>query len=204
MNYEHPYIFYLLSYLNSRHYQRNAIKLKMRIEPKIVMVSQAIVLIYAFIMTTISMVRPKGVSVPIFISLIVMVTSIFLIMRRETYLPFLGTAAIPNTAFKDELTPDKANTQVVLKLPDSVPDGTKVVYWGAQPSERVIDNPMSAYKDFKNVGIATVSNHFATITFHCPARYKIPVGITLNRHIHYRLIYNNGLIGPVETHYVKC
>ena len=128
--------------------------------------------------------------------------ALFLFFQRDTYLPFLGQAALPASLLKEVTVPDNAN--VTVNLPMEAPNGTKVVYWGAMPSEVVYPTPWDAYGAFPNAGVTVVKNGIAVVRFHCPSKYKIPTGRTLNRHIHYRVMGENGMLGSVETKYVQC
>jgi len=137
------------------------------------------------------------------VSLIVFVMIIWVMFRRDTFLPFLGYAAYPVSLVPKESVPLGANKEVTL--PIDAPDGTRVIYWGAKPSEQVKNNPITAYGDYSNAGVATVESKEAIIRFGCPSEYKVGLGKRLRRHIHYRLCCaQSGLIGPVETVWVTC
>lgn len=133
----------------------------------------------------------------------VFISGLWIGISRDTYLPFLGRTAIPPTVLKDSAYPQHSNTTIVLNLPH-VSNGTKVVYWGAKPATQVKSNPMQAYDDFSNAGVAIVVNGKATLRFHCPGQYIVGSLKTLNRHVHYRVYDRRGLLGPVKTHNVKC
>jgi hypothetical protein len=142
------------------------------------------------------------------ISFVVLLCILWLGLHRDTYLPFLGSAAFPASLVLSERVPDNANIQVIVPMP-GVADGTKLLYWGAQPESKekaVAENPWTAYSDYTNAGVTTVREGMATIRFNCPGRYKVPLGIVpLKRHLHYRLCCEkNTLLGPVRTLWVKC
>lgn len=139
-----------------------------------------------------------------FICVFVFAASLYLIIQRDTYLPFLGNTAMPTSFFKTAVSPEGANVEAVIDV--NAPNNTKVVYWGAMPADKskVMPNPTSAYKDYTNAGIATVVDGKAKIRFFCPMKYEVPWGKVLERHIHYRVITKDGVIGPVKTSYVKC
>lgn len=128
--------------------------------------------------------------------------ALFLFVQRDTYLPFLGHAAVPASLLKEASIPDGANVSV--QIPVDAPDGTKLIYWGAKPSDVVYPTPWDAYDSFTNAGVTLVKNGAVTIRFHCPSKYRIPSGRTLNRHVHYRVAGENGMVGPVQTKYVNC
>lgn len=132
------------------------------------------------------------------------VTVVFVLIlgtRRDTYLPFLGTTVMPAALLK---TPTEAVGDVTSKLYINMPDGTPVVYWASMPSDTVIEDPFKAYAEFKNSNMAVVKNKTAELRVECPSKYKIPSGRTLQPHVHYRVVYKNGLLGPVETVNVVC
>lgn len=126
--------------------------------------------------------------------------------RRDTYLPFLGYAAFPPSLIpKEDVAPKGATQSIELPFDESVKDGTIVVYWGALPLNEVSDSPEQAYDSFVNSGTAVVRNGTAKITFQCPGEYNIPSGRKLKRHLHYRLCCAKyGMLGPVQTVYVRC
>ena len=126
---------------------------------------------------------------------------VYLGMHRNTYLPFLGPTVLPSSLLKD-ITDTKMG-DVHVKVPLDVPDNTKVVYWAATPSSKVLETPYEAYNDFSNMGVASVKNREATFHIECPASYKVPFTV-LKPHVHYRIVYPNGLLGSVKTMFVNC
>ncbi len=133
---------------------------------------------------------------------------IYLGTNKNLYLPFLGYAALPPILFQKELTPSGATETVTLTL-NNIPNDTKIVYWAATSSKdknTIHPNPVEAYGDYSNTGITTVKNNKAILYFNCPDRYNVGTfKKTLNKHIHYRLIYpNSPMLSPVYTQYVKC
>jgi len=103
---------------------------------------------------------------------------------------------------KDVYIPDHANVETVIHVNE--PDGTKIAFWGALPSDKVAPNPRKAYSNYANAGIAEVYHGKATLKFWCPSKYNVPFGMTLNRHVHYRVVEANGMMSAVRTTYVKC
>ena len=137
------------------------------------------------------------------ISFVIIVLVIYLASKRTTYLPFLGYAAIPKSVIIDSKYPTDANIE--LNLPFKYKDGTKIIYWGAKPASQTVSNPTQAYDDYSNAGVTSVLNGSGLIKFNCPAKYVVPWGKTLDRHLHYRVVNTEGgMIGPVQTLYVKC
>lgn len=138
------------------------------------------------------------------VALLAGLAAFFKIMQRDTHLPFLGRAAIPATALKDDFVPAGANVKVEVVL-QNAKDGDKVIYWGANPGNEVASSPWKAYGEYENTGIATVKNGRAVLMFMCPTRYTVPFGKTLDRHVHYRLCCEvTGMLGRVETAKVNC
>lgn len=149
--------------------------------------------------------RNSGVFVK-FVATLVLVMTVVLIIRRDTYLPFLGYAAFPSSLVPDgDVHPKNATKEVELVFDEYVKDGTTVIYWGALPSDDVARTPQLAYGNFNNTGVTKVSHGKAMIKFACPGEYYVPSGKKLNRHIHYRLCCEKyGMLGPVQTAYVRC
>jgi hypothetical protein len=170
---------------------------------RIDMITHSIVLLYTVYFSFKHMVVPnEKVGKKIF-AFLAFVSTIWLLAHRDTYLPFLGYAAIPPSVFKDTMMISNANVETTLDNLN-VPDNTRVVFWAAKENTQTQDNPHSAYNDYSNSGITTVKNGKAVVHFYCPGRYKVGPGYTLKRHIHYRMILDNGLVTPVVTKYVTC
>lgn len=138
------------------------------------------------------------------IAAIVLVTVIYLGSFRNTYLPFLGPTVLPQSLLKEPGKVAKTGaTHVTLFA--NVPDNTKVIYWAAKSSQDIIfEDPYVAYEDYTNAGVTLVKNKQANLIIDCPSSYKIPSGKTLSPHVHYRIVYPNGILGSVQTLYVKC
>lgn len=169
------------------------------------MYMMAIVLIFA-IYKAFFVILDSGVSSTIIhkvVALAVFVSAAILLFQRDTYLPFLGRMAIPSSVLKESAHPAHANTEVTLQLP-RVSNGTKVVYWGAKPASKVQKTPWAAYDDFSNAGVAVVVDGKAILRFNCPSKYTVGAFKTLNRHIHYRVYDQRGMLGPIQTRFVNC
>lgn len=138
-----------------------------------------------------------------FVALIVLIMTLWMVFRRDTYLPFLGYAAFPKSLIPNDFAPVNSNTEITV--PFNAPDGTRVIYWGAMSSAKTQDSPQAAYGDYSNAGVTTVQHGEAVVRFHCPAEYYVPWGKKLKRHLHYRFCCaKSGLIGPVKTLWVNC
>lgn len=139
------------------------------------------------------------------ISIIIIILIIYVSIKRDTYLPFLGLCAYPPSLVANEIKPNGANIELVIDV--DYPDNSKVIYWGANSTNKNIikNNPIEAYGDYTNSGIAIVFNKKAKITFFCPDKYKVNSMGNIKRHIHYRVMSpNNPLLSSVNTLYVNC
>jgi hypothetical protein len=140
------------------------------------------------------------------ICIIVLISTIFLILKKETFLPFLGATFLPESLLTEPHYPDGANLVYTINM-SKYEDGTKVIYWASNNTGNVISNPYEAYDGYNNAGIAVVKKGRADIRIFCPDKYKVNkmFTVTLNKHFHYRIVCKNtGFIGPVQTFYVDC
>jgi hypothetical protein len=136
------------------------------------------------------------------LGLIILIIVVYLSAHRDTFLPFIGETVFPYTLIKDA-TITRGNVTKTIAVNE--PNGTKVAYWAAMPDNKVDSNPQIAYDNYANVGIAIVNEGQAALNVNCPAQYKVPpFNKTLERHIHYRIIYKNGMVSEVHTVKVKC
>lgn len=170
-------------------------------------IGQAIVLLFALFASVKLMLHKESNTVVKFIALLVIIITLWLVFQRDTYLPFLGYAAFPKSLLPNDFSPVNANTEITLHVDAS--DGTRLIYWGAMSSDKpngVFGDPRTAYGNYSNAGVATVKRGEANVRFHCPGEYKVMGGgRQLKRHIHYRLCcQKSGLLGPVQTAWVKC
>ena len=118
---------------------------------------------------------------------------------------FLGDSAFPVGLVPNEMYPPKSNFENELDF--DYPDGSKVIYWSANPNpeHKTFETPQDAYGDYKNSGVAIVNNHKAILHLNCPDKYKVPTGMVLDKHIHYRVATpNNPIISGVKTIFIKC
>uniref|UniRef100_A0A6C0LYU1 Uncharacterized protein n=1 Tax=viral metagenome TaxID=1070528 RepID=A0A6C0LYU1_9ZZZZ len=131
---------------------------------------------------------------------------VVLMMKKETFLPFLGLAHLPNTLIAEEKIPNGANISYSIDMND-YEDGTKIIYWAANKTDKIIEDPYEAYKNYNNVGVTKVKNGKAEVRIFCPDRYKVKKVFTqlLERHFHYRIVFKDtGFLSPVMTVKVDC
>jgi hypothetical protein len=170
--------------------------------PSKAMAAHAVTLVFTFVTCVVLIFRkPSPFLVPVCV--VVGTMAAWLLTRRDTYLPFLGAAAIPSTLLKDRVVPADANVEAIIDV--DAADGSRVLYWGARASSIVESNPWRAYDDYSNAGVATVVDKKAVIVFNCPGEYEVRMRGKLDRHVHFRVASSApGIIGPVQTAFVKC
>jgi uncharacterized membrane protein YuzA (DUF378 family) len=137
------------------------------------------------------------------IYIVIGAAALFLVLRRDIYLPFLGETVLPGSALTIK-TPQNANEQVSIKTLPS----TKVVYWAAEPDpNQGTDVPdwTQAYSEFENSGVAlSDKSGNAILRFRGPPQtYKVPVMGKLESHVHFRVCDPTGMMGPVQTMMIK-
>ena len=146
-----------------------------------------------------------------FLSIILIFSLIYISNFKETFLPFLGNAVYPISLIPSSIYPQNSNFSLEVNL--NYPNGTKVIYWAANgydnkrdnKNDNVINNPKDAYGNYLNSGVSIINNKKTVLHLNCPDKYKIPSGITLKKHIHYRIaIPNNPILSDVKTMYIKC
>lgn len=144
---------------------------------------------------------PYWIKVVFFFALL---ATLYLGVQRDTYLPFLGQTVLPPTLLKADAVPENANSQATIEL-SWAKDGTKVLYWAASPAKEVVATPQLAYGPYSNAGITIVKDGKAILKFVCPAKYNVGAfDKTLNKHVHYRIVKEDGMLGRVKTTWVAC
>jgi hypothetical protein len=169
---------------------------------KLYMVMIAIILLFAFYQSIYVLISNDSHVVIKIFAFLAFVCVVYIGFYRNTYLPFLGPAVFPLSLLKKPEEFKKGSVETTLFV--DAPNGTHVVYWASKPSKTVIEDPFTAYRDYSNAGIAIVQNKQAKAYVDCPSSYKVPGGRTLKPHIHYRVVYPNGMAGSVKTSYIKC
>lgn len=132
------------------------------------------------------------------------IIALWVAMKRQTYLPFLGECVLPHSVLKSGS--NVASSEKLIELTIEAVDASKVVWWAAKPSNEVND-VYKAYDDYMNSGVVDVVNGEAKIAFLCPQRYTVPTPMKmkeLKKHIHYREVNSSGMLGEIKTIYVDC
>jgi hypothetical protein len=141
-----------------------------------------------------------------FLSLILIFLIIYMSSFKETFLNFLGNCVYPISLIPNAYFPPNTNFSIDLDM--IAPNGTKVIYWAANnkiDKKYIFENPIDAYGNYENSGVAIVNNNKVIINIKCPNKYNIPSGSTLNQHIHYRIAYpNNPILSDVKTLKINC
>jgi len=136
----------------------------------------------------------------------IIAAAIMMIMKKETFLPFLGLAHLPNTLIAEEKIPKGANLSYSIDMKE-YEDGTIIIYWAANKTDKIIEDPYEAYKNYNNVGVSKVKEGKAEVRIFCPDKYKVKKVFNqlLERHFHYRIVYKDtGFLSPVMTVKVDC
>lgn len=132
------------------------------------------------------------------IYILVGLAALYLLFRRDTYLPFLGYTVVPSNAFQ-AMVPKDANVKVTVPVLEGA---SKVIYWATMTGD-VVSSPQEGYRGTTNVGVAEVTGETVELNVACPRQYKV-WGKTLDKHVHYRFIMDNGVLTPVGTVNIEC
>jgi hypothetical protein len=141
-----------------------------------------------------------GYALPRWFAVFVGAAAVVLALRRETWLPFLGETVLPPTLFRKTFGPTRDATDITIR--GVSPGASRVAYWASESSDAT--DPRDAYGSFGNSGVAETFGGTATLRLRCPGRYSVPGGYRPSRHVHYREIFGNGVLGAVKTTKVDC
>lgn len=133
---------------------------------------------------------------------------IYLLFKKDTFLPFLGISFVPNNLIVEDKSPQGANIDYVLDM-KGYENGTRIIYWAANKTDKIVEDPFEAYKDYHNAGVAKVVNGKAVVKIYCPDKYKVNhFGVhtsLIDKHFHYRIVFKDtGMMSPVMTAKVNC
>ncbi len=134
--------------------------------------------------------------------IVIGLASLFLITKRDVYLPFLGDTVYPCDSLKEHI-PNNHTEKTKVK----VPPYSVVVYWAAEPETETMvheSNPLVAYQKYENSGVVKADEKGeAILKFKKPQGYSVPSGFVsskeLKPHVHYRFCKYPGMLSPVYT-----
>jgi uncharacterized membrane protein YuzA (DUF378 family) len=132
-----------------------------------------------------------------FIYGLVGLSGLYLLFRRDYYLPFLGETVFPCDPLTEKV-PEKANTTVEV----TVRPNANVVFWAAEEgADEIVGNPWKAYMRYANSGVVRAdAKGRAVLRVRRPVSYRVPpMGRILDQHIHYRVCGESGILGRIET-----
>lgn len=132
------------------------------------------------------------------ICILIGLSALFLLLDRNFYLPFLGESVVPHSLLVSST--NTGSKKYILQVDEK--DAVKVIYWAANKGEEKDQNqgPEKAYNGFKNSGITNIVNNSAILHFDCPQQYRVGLfNKKLPKHLHYRIVYNNGFISDIKT-----
>ena len=137
-----------------------------------------------------------------FVYVLVGVSALGLLFRRDVYLPFLGESLVPAGALTAR-SPQGANDQVTI----TTKPGTKVLFWAAEPNPtagKALPTWQEAYGAYENSGVAVADERGkALLRFRgTPQAYTVPVHGRLDPHVHFR-VADDAMLGPVQTYFLK-
>lgn len=177
-----------------------------------------IIIISSVIITMIYNINPKYNIINYFIKddnlkkifyIIVGISGVYLLSKRETFLPFLGESVVPSSLFDEKnnndlekLLSDKSNS--VISLSVYAPNVDKVIWWASKPDDGTTSPTYKvAYDEYKNSGVSNVqSDGNAYITLPCPQQYMVN-NKKLPKHLHYREA-SGAMLSEVKTINLNC
>ena len=170
------------------------------------MITITLILLYSIISSVYILFNDNyNIVLRIFVIFII-AAAVIMIMKKETFLPFLGLAHLPNTLIAEEKIPKGANLSYSIDMKE-YEEGTIIIYWAANKTDKIIEDPYEAYKNYNNVGVSKVKDGKAEVRIFCPDKYKVKKVFNqlLERHFHYRIVYKDtGFLSPVMTVKVDC
>jgi predicted membrane channel-forming protein YqfA (hemolysin III family) len=169
-------------------------------------VIMSIILIFSFVACIYILFNDNYNTLLRIFSIVVLACIVMLAIKKETFLPFLGIAYVPNTLLSVPKYPQGANISYNIDMKD-YEEGTTVIYWAATKTDKIIEDPYEAYKSFDNVGVTVVKDGIAEVRIFCPDKYKVKKVFTksLEKHFHYRIVFKEtGFLSPVMTVKVDC
>ena len=113
--------------------------------------------------------------------------------HKSTWFPYLNETVIPTGLLKNSTPPNANQVVQLLEKPN-----TKIVYWSVYPNS-TNKNRVEAYDDFANAGVTTTDKDGnAELNIMRGTDYFSMGGEKINRHIVYRLVDYDGMLGPIK------
>ncbi len=125
------------------------------------------------------------------------VVGVYIMFRRDFFLPFLGETVMPTAINESKQNPEKIT---LTKLPPNV----TVVAWATKENtdNTPFKDPWAAYGDYSNYDtVQSNDKGEAIVELILPSEYHVP-GKTLKKHVHYRFEISKGMFSRVHTHFL--
>jgi hypothetical protein len=143
--------------------------------------------------------------------ILLLIASIFMLaFERNFYLSFLGWSVYPCGSLAE-----KVPVGATIAVPIKVKPNSNVIYWATEPSTTTspsstssdtepISNPWDAYANYDNSGVVkSDAGGNAVLRVRSPSSYRVGLfNRKLNKHIHYRVCNQSGMLGEVKTVYI--
>lgn len=125
-------------------------------------------------------------------------SALYLMVHRDTYLPFLGPSVVPCASLEPREPPGATKDIQVVVEPNK-----KVMYWAAEPRKDMQKDTSDwerAYGSYENTGV-TMSNAsgVAILKVREPQAYTVPLRGRIESHVHYRVCGEPGWMSEVRT-----
>lgn len=123
--------------------------------------------------------------------------TLYFMVRRDTYLPFLGRTVVPCSVLEPRIPPGATKEITISTEPNK-----KIIYWAANrtktPSE--VQTWDKAYGLYENAGVAlSDASGMARLKVNPPQPYSVPIKGKLDSHVHYRVCGEPGWMGSIQT-----
>lgn len=127
-------------------------------------------------------------------------SALYLLTKRDLYLPFLGETVLPCAMFNPRV-PETHNP--LYHLINTGEPNKKIIYWAAYSTEGSV-GPTEAYGDFDSSGVVMTdpAGVAKVVLKDEPGKYQVRNKKTLNPHIHYRVCHDSGMLSEVRTEFV--
>jgi uncharacterized membrane protein YuzA (DUF378 family) len=135
--------------------------------------------------------------------IIILISTIYVMFQRKTYLPFLDVAFVPLV----KLLPESRQKNFELEIVINAGEGQKVIYWASNKLDKgsaELSDWQKAYGDYENSGVSAIEKDgTAKLYIKCPRKYYVMYGKIIPKHVHYRVV-KDGIIGEVKTVNLEC